>query len=178
MTKDERQAIVIALWAEGYPITEIAQSVGTTSSTVSMDLYQLRRRGHDLPKRKAHPVDHQVRARRDQVRYLWGRGYSAGQIANIVGASKHQVNADLRWWRLAGEIDGHDPHQNPERVRRRKAVARLWRDGYKADQIAARLGIARSTVYEDISRLRGDGEGMAFRKPGLIGNTNRKGHHG
>lgn len=175
MGPKERRAQVVVLWHQGLAAKEIAERLGVKPSTIGMDLYQMRQEGVDLPHRKPQPLDGRVAARRLRVAWLWERGFTSAEIAAKVGASESAILTDLRWMRVRGDISARDPHQHPTRRARREKVARLWQEGWTADEIAARLGISRSTLYLDLERLRSDGDDLPFRVPHLIGNRLQKG---
>lgn len=170
-----RRAEVARLWEEGLTAPEIVERLGVSRATVSMDIHHLRQTGHHLSKRRRSQPNTRVSARRERVARLWNAGRTQTEITQEIGVRLSTIQTDLRWLRLSGQAQPHDPHDHPDRVARRQEVARLWNAGHKADEIAARLGIRRSTLYEDIDRLRRDGHHLAFRIPALKGNQSQRG---
>jgi len=169
-----RRAAVLSLWKSGWKSPEIAERVGASRHAVNMDIYHLRQTGADMPRRKRQPKVPEVQKRRKRVAELWRQGRTSAEIAERLGVPVSRIETDLRWMRVGGRLDGHDPHQHPSRVKRRTRVAELWREGWKANEIAEELGVRRSTVYMDIERLREEGEDMPFRIPALVGNRSQK----
>lgn len=170
-----RRSEVARLWREGLTAPEIAKRLGASRATVSMDIHHLRQSGVDLPRRKSHPVDARVKARRERVATLWRQGLTSSEITEATGFPQAKVLTDLRWLRVRGDIPAHDPYDHPDRVARRATVGDLWEAGHKADEIAAKLGVRRSTLYKDLERLREEGRDLDFRIPALRGNRCQKG---
>lgn len=166
---EQRRQQVAELWARGLRASDIARELGIGRATVSLDIFHLRCSGEPVAYRRGdkaapHPG---VAARRKRVVELWRRGFSAPQIAGRLGATEAQIDTDLRWLRVSGRVAPHDLHANPERVTRRSKVAKLWLRGHNASYIGSVLGIARSTVYEDLDRCRAEGQQLPYRKPAL-----------
>lgn len=169
MTVEDRRREVEALWGEGLTTPAIAERLGCTRATISMDIHYLRAIGRPIPRRRSRPVPSaEVTQRRSQVAALWREGYEAQEIAERLGSTEGRVDTDLRWLKLAGEVEGHpDRSQHPQRKARRDAVEVLWRKGMAPERIAAELGVVRSTVYEDLDRLRAEGREVPYRRPEL-----------
>ena len=178
MSKDPRVAArrreVRRLWQAGETGPAIAERVGASRETVSMDLYTLRMMGLIERRHKAKPVAG-VAERRERVVELWNRGLTQPEIERLVGAPETTVKTDLRWLRVSGRIEARPPSEQAGRRSRRQKVERLWREGVKSTEIAKRLGIARSTVYMDLEYLRADGREVEHRIPALANNECYKG---
>ena len=90
---------------------------------------------------------------------LWADGSGLDAVAERVGLSPGIVLSHTR--RIEGlperVLDPPKGPQNAKVVERRERVAELWRKGISATRIAAELGIARSTVYQDVACLRKQG---------------------
>lgn len=171
MEVGERRKEVARLWREGLTAKEIGVLLGASRATISMDVHHLRQVGVDLPsRRKSSGTTGRVLLRRMEVAALWENGRTSREIADHLGCDLTVVLGDIRWLRIAGDLDEHDPQAHPARVQRREEVARLWREGRKADEIAKALGVRRSTVYLDLDRLRAEGERLDHRIPALVGN--------
>lgn len=164
----ERRDRVAQMWRDGMQAPDIAEELGESRWTVSMDLLYLRRSGEDIPRRKAGTfTDPKVDARKEQVAELRRQGYSGQEIADRLRVSLSKVRTDIRWLRADGTVAPHDAHSHPDRVARRRRVAELWLEGYGPCAIASIMDIARSTVYEDLDRCRAEGQELPYRKPSL-----------
>jgi DNA-binding CsgD family transcriptional regulator len=168
MTVEERRKKVIRLWRQGLTASKIATRLGASRATVSMDIHYLREVGHDLPKRRGGVTRNpDVTKRRKAVRTLWEQGMTSREIALQLDEGLGKILTDIRWLRVKGEASRHLPSERPERRERRGQVERLWREGVVTEEIAVRIGIRRSTVYEDIRRLREEGRSLPHRIPAL-----------
>jgi DNA-binding CsgD family transcriptional regulator len=169
LTIGERRDRVEQLWNRGWSSPEIAKQLGVSRATVSMDIHYLRVTGVPLlPRRRPRGTDPVVARRRSQVVRLWEQGLMASEIAEQLGSTEGRIDTDVRWLKAEGRIGPHtDRTQHPALKARRREVAKLWRRHWAPERIAAELGIARSTVYEDLRRLRSEGRDLPHRNPAL-----------
>lgn len=168
MKVEDRRREVIRLWRQGLTANQIADQLGEARDSVSMDIHYLRQLGHDLPRRRGGvSADPNVARRREVVRTLWEEGLTSAEIAARLDEKVSKVQTDIRWMRLRGEASKHLPSERPERRARREQVERLWHDGVPTEDIAVMVGVRRSTVYEDIRRLREEGRSLPHRIPAL-----------
>lgn len=168
MTPAERQERIRGWVAEGVPRRDIAVRLNVPLALVARDLRAL---GLDAP--RARPSGAKpgpavgIGDRRRSVARLRARGLTIAQIAAQLGVSRSQVSIDIRALRDSGvnmdppPRDTPDTPDTPDRAAavaaRRQMVAALRAEGLTVAQIAARAGVGRSAVCNDIEALRAAG---------------------
>lgn len=187
---------VLVLYLQGLRYEDIALRMGLTTGAVSCHITNLRKHGVHVPYRRevgqvAAPAPQQEAFTPepellDRIAELWGDdelwadGSGLDAIAERVDLSPGIVLSHVR------RIEGSG-RELPERVlvppkvplsakvkARRERVAELWRKGISAEDIALELGVSRSTVQQDASRLRREGVDLPKRSPGRPGIPRKK----
>jgi hypothetical protein len=83
---------------------------------------------------------------------LTARGYSAGQIAPLVGHSRNAVIG--KWTRMGGAVQARSPHSSWDDDNL-KILRKMWIAGYPASQIADKLGLSLGAVQHKLLRIQG-----------------------
>ena len=141
------------------PDEKIAEQLGVSLSTVKRQANDLIAQGF-IKRKRRNKNSQKIEQRRQKVAKLIGKK-TRTDIADELGVSAATITEDIRWLKAQGIIEEITPVLLPSEKgetlrKRRETVAKLYGKCSYAE-IARRLGVSYSAIYNDISILKANG---------------------
>lgn len=152
LTDQDRE--IIRLIGQGHTFHEIARAVGRSVTRVYERQRQLRALGYDVPPARRDTVREAMRQRDEEILRIGLEGKSARKAAKELGITVTVAEKTMARLREEGRLPAVP--QACQRKIDRSAVKDLWERGYRAGEIADRLGIALRSARRIIAEIRED----------------------